>query len=63
MSKVRKALVAGAGAFASALLAAAAQDGGWPGWPGVGVAVGAGVAAGWAVWRVPNQSARPTTAG
>jgi len=54
LARVRKALLAGLGATASALAAAIVQKGGLPGWPEVGVAIGAGVTAGWAVWQVKN---------
>lgn len=56
-TKVRKALVAAVGAFISAEATAAITAGGWPGWAETGAAVGLGVAAGFAVWRVPNAKA------
>lgn len=45
IGEIRKAVVAGVAAF-----------GGWPGWVEIGVALGAGITAGWAVWRVPNRT-------
>lgn len=65
LAQIRKALVAGFTALASALATTWLQAGHFPGWPAVGAAVGFGVAAGIATWRVPNArplplSARPT---
>jgi hypothetical protein len=58
MSKVRKAIVAGAGAAGAAVVAALVA--GVPttaeGWAALaGGAIGAGVLAGFAVWRTPNE--------
>ena len=58
-TKVRKALVAAVGAFIAAEVAAAVKTGGWPGWAETGTAAGLGVAAGLAVWRVPNATDAP----
>ena len=54
MPRVRKALVAGVGAALTALITAAVQHGGIPDAAAIGSAVALGVAAAWAVWRVPN---------
>jgi hypothetical protein len=58
-SKIRKAVMAFVGAFVAGLLSAAAQRGGYPGWPEVGVALGLGFVAALAVWKVPNAGPRP----
>jgi len=60
LARVRKALVAGLGAFASGLIAAGVQKGSVQlGWPEVLAAAGLGVAAGLATWRVPNSPRPP----
>jgi len=55
MAHLRKAVVAGVGATAAALIAAAIQKGGVPGVPELGAAVATGLAAAWATWRIPNS--------
>lgn len=59
LARIRKALLAGLGATVAALLGAWVQSGRAPSWPEIGTAVGAGVAFGWGVWRVPNAPAEP----
>lgn len=59
MPKVRKALVAGAGAAGAALIAGLKSEipqtsGGWA--LLIGGAVTAGIVFGWATWRVPNTA-------
>jgi hypothetical protein len=58
-SKIRKAVMAFVGAFVAGLLSAAAQRGGYPGWPEVGVALGLGFVAALAVWGVKNEPKAP----
>lgn len=58
-SKIRKALIAGAGAFIAGVVAAIVKAEGMPGWPAVGTAALAAAAAGWAAWRVPNARSTP----
>jgi hypothetical protein len=59
-ARVRKAVLAGFGAAVSALVTAAVQKGDWHlGLPEVGAAVVLGLAAGLAVWRVPNAGPKP----
>lgn len=59
MARIRKALAAFVGAFITGLVTAAVQKGSTPGWPEVGIALGAGVVAALAVWRVPNTPTAP----
>jgi hypothetical protein len=59
MKRVRKALLAGVGAALTGLITAAVQKGAAPGWGEVGAAVGLGIAAALAVWRVPNGPTPP----
>lgn len=59
IARIRKALLAGFGASATGLIAAATQKGGMPGWPEIGACVGLGVAAALAVWGVPNGPTPP----
>jgi hypothetical protein len=59
MARIRKAIVAGLLAAAGALVTAV-SNGTALSWPVVGAAVGVGVAAALAVWRVPN--AKPPAA-
>lgn len=56
MNKIRKALVAAVGALVSGLIAGFTD--GQLTWAEVGTAVGLGIAAGWATYRVRNE---PTT--
>ncbi len=59
IARIRKAVLAGlTAAAAGTLLGAYVRTGTMPGWPEVGAAVGVGVAAGWAVYRVPNAPPR-----
>jgi CII-binding regulator of phage lambda lysogenization HflD len=58
MSKVRKALIAAAGAAAAALVTSYAKTSKLDA-AAVGIALGAAVVAGWAAWRVPNAPADP----
>lgn len=58
MAKIRKALMAAAGAAVAALVTAAMARGGMPTAAEIGAALGLGVAAGWAAWRVPNAPAQ-----
>lgn len=61
MAKIRKAVMAAAAAAVAAFLGALARDGvpaDTEGWLAVlGTAAGAGLLAGYAVWRVPNAPA------
>ena len=63
MARVRKALLAAAGAFVTGLVAATVQKGALPGVPEIGAAAAVAIAAGWAVWRVPNTPAVPAQPG
>jgi hypothetical protein len=59
MKRIRKAVLAGLATAVSALLTAAMQSGKLPGVPELGAALALGVAAAWAVWRVPNAPQPP----
>jgi hypothetical protein len=61
-SRIRKAVLAGIVAAITGAIGAAVQKGDPRiGWPEVGAALAAGLAAGWAVWRVPNtRSSAPS---
>lgn len=59
--KIRKAIIAGAGAFVTGIVSAAVQDGHWPGWPEVGTSLGLAIAAALAAWRVPNATSKPVS--
>jgi hypothetical protein len=56
MAKVRKALIAAAGAAVTALVTSYAKTGKLDA-AAAGIALGAAVVAGWAAWRVPNAPA------
>ena len=59
MARVRKALIAAAGAFVAGVVAAAVQKGGVPGAAELGAAAGIAIAAGLTAWRVPNAGPTP----
>jgi hypothetical protein len=59
MARIRKALLAGLGAALTGLITATVQKGAAPGWGEVWAALGLGIAAALAVYRVPNAPTPP----